>query len=286
MRTLYSFLLGTALLCGAELFPLQPGNEWTYRNERGGGTHTIRVGGQPLAAADGRIFHRLIGYAAQPLWVRTGADGNLYFYDEESGQDRMLTNFVAEFTAEFRHCTATGRPEKDGVITYTSSCADAGLEREVYQANIGMVERVEQTIAGPKTMKLVAAKVGQWTLGGQDGSLFQVQVARKDVTTLTVTMRLNAGPGPFKVVFPTGQTFDVVLRDPDGEVVWRWSEGQAFIQVVREEEVTPLGLRYSVDVPLALQLPRPWKDGVYTVEAWLTAGPSGREFAGSARITL
>ncbi len=286
MRTLFSFLLGAALLCGADFFPLQPGNEWTYRSEPGGATTTIRVATTPLVAADGRVFHRLIGYAAEPLWVRVRGDGNLYYFDEESTRDRMLTDFADEFNAEFRHCTSMGKPEKGGVIAYTSSCADAGLDREVYQANIGLVERTEQTIAGPKTMKLVAAKVGQWTLGGQDGSLFQVQVARKDATTLTVTMRLNAGPAPFKVMFPTGQTYDVVLRDPDGDVVWRWSEGQAFIQVVREEEVTEAGLRYAVDVPLALQLPRPWKDGVYTVEAWLTAGPSGREFAGSARLTL
>jgi hypothetical protein len=286
MRTLFSIMLGAATLCGAEFFPLQPGNEWTYRSETGDTTTTIRVGTTPLATQDGRLFHRVIGYTAQPLWVRAGQDNNLYFYDEESGQDRLLTNFSSEFTAEFRNCTATGKPERGGVIRYRSSCADAGLEREVYQANIGMVERTEQSIAGPKTMKLVAAKVGQWTLGGQDGSLFQVQLARKDAATLTVTMRLNAGPAPFRVVFPTGQTYEVELRDPDGELVWRWSEGQAFVQVQREVEVTDAGLRYSVDIPLALQLPRPWKDGVYKVEAWLTSGPSGREFAGSARITL
>ncbi len=279
-------MLGAATMFGAEFFPLQPGNEWTYQNDSGGATTSIRVDNTPLTKADGRVFHRLIGYVAEPLWVRVRADGNLYYFDEESGRDRMLTDFADEFTSEFRNCTATGKPEKGGVIAYTSSCADAGLEREVYAANIGMLERVEQTIAGPKTMKLVAAKVGQLTLGGLDGSLFQVQVARKDATTLTVTMRLNAGPAPFKVIFPTGQTYDVVLRDPDGDVLWRWSEGQAFIQIVREEEVTEAGLRYAVEVPLALQLPRPWKAGVYTIEAWLTAGASGREFAGSARITL
>jgi hypothetical protein len=286
MRTLFSFLLGAALLCGAELFPVQPGNEWTYRSEPGGGTATIRVGTTPLATADGRLFHRLIGYAAQPLWVRTHSDGNLYYYDEESGRDRVLTDFANEFAAEFRNCTAAGKPERGGVIVYSSSCADAGLEREVFEANIGLVERVEHTIAGPRTMKLVAAKVGRWTLGGQDGSLFQVQVARKDAATLAVTMRLNAGPAPFPVTFPSSQSFDVVLRDPDGEVVWRWSQGLAFLPVARTEEVTEAGLRYGAEIPLALQLPRPWKDGIYTVEAWLTAGASEREFAGSARIKL
>jgi hypothetical protein len=286
MRTLFSYLLGAALLCGADFFPLQPRNEWTYRSEDGGATTTIRVATTPFATQDGRVFHRMIGYAAEPLWVRTLDDGKLAYYDEETGQDRVLTDFGAEFAAEFRNCTATGKPERPGVIIYTSSCADAGLEREVYQANIGLVERTEQTLAGPRTRKLVAAKVGQWTLGGQDGSLFQVQVARKDATTLTVTMRLNAGPAPYQVTFPTGQTYDVVLRDPDGAVVWRWSEGQAFLQMAREEEVPAAGLRYAVDIPLALQLPRPWKDGVYTVEAWLTAGASGREFAGAARIPL
>lgn len=47
--------------------------------------------------------------------------------------------------------------------------------------------------------------------------------------TLQVT---NAGTAPVELTFPTGQTFDFVVRDGDREV-WRWSQGRMFTQMLQ-----------------------------------------------------
>jgi hypothetical protein len=48
----------------------------------------------------------------------------------------------------------------------------------------------------------------------------------------------NRGRQSARLVFPTGQSFDLVVSR-DGREVWRWSAGRVFTQAVREEEVRP-----------------------------------------------
>ena len=55
-------------LFGADFFPLQEGNAWTYREPATGQTFSVRVG-QPVAIA-GHQYYDLIGYTNTDLLVR------------------------------------------------------------------------------------------------------------------------------------------------------------------------------------------------------------------------
>lgn len=50
---------------------------------------------------------------------------------------------------------------------------------------------------------------------------------------------LNAGSAPVAVTFSSGQHFDLVVRRPRGDEVWRWSHDKAFIQVFETATLKP-----------------------------------------------
>lgn len=61
--------------------------------------------------------------------------------------------------------------------------------------------------------------------------------AGEEVTVaLSVT---NTGGAPASVTFRSGQRFDLIIRRPRGDEVWRWSHDKAFIQIVQTIMVQP-----------------------------------------------
>jgi len=52
----------------------------------------------------------------------------------------------------------------------------------------------------------------------------------------------NTGSEPIELTFPSGLRIDIKVRpadDPEGEPVWRWSDGRAFTQAIEHETVAP-----------------------------------------------
>ncbi len=69
-----------------------------------------------------------------------------------------------------------------------------------------------------------------------------------------------------QVEFTSGQRYDFTVRDDRGRVVWRWSEGRAFIQVLGADEVAPKDtVSYSESLDEGLP------SGRYTVEGALNS---------------
>jgi len=86
---------------------------------------------------------------------------------------------------------------------------------------------------------------------------------------------------PIALTFPTTQRYDFDIRDANGNIVYRWSDGQAFGQIVITENFGPGEKDYGVRVALAGADKNPLPAGRYTAEAYLTnTGP--KAFAGSA----
>ena len=81
-----------------------------------------------------------------------------------------------------------------------------------------------------------------------------------------------AGSRDVAVNYRSGQSFDVVVKDPDGAQIYKWSDGRFFTMALRDEKICPAGLTFEAEVPL----PFGSKEGRYAVEAWLTATPSAR----------
>jgi hypothetical protein len=165
------------------------------------------------------------------------------------------------------------------------NCADAGSETEQYLENIGMLRRVESSIAGPRTYDLIDARVGSISISGTPHSSFQLTAAFIG-QSLKATLRLTvAGRTGLKLTYASSQDYDLALRDSNGEVLYRWSAARLFLPVIRERLVEG-ELLHSVEVPIEEISARPLAPGTYTVEAWITSGPSLREFAASTLADL
>jgi hypothetical protein len=291
MRTILLCFLalaaGGASVQAAELFPLQPGSRWEYRADGVAEPLVVQVGWNQLYL-DGRVYSRLTGYVEQPLWVRLGDDGDIYFLDEETSQERFLTMLHVDtrfwFEAPFRACDQEGQTHSDTVpysgptgrlnettaVRYRSfNCADVGVETEQFAANIGMVSRTVTTFAGPLEYKLVYADTGAVQAAPRKGATLRLSLERNpDRPSLKATLRLTSDADTAeRLVFPTSQEFDMRLRDASGAVVWTWSDGEFFTPSIHEREA--VNLVYEAEIPLDRAGP-PLPGGDYVVEAWLT----------------
>ncbi len=303
MKLFVSLLFAASLsAAGPSFFPLDTGNEWTYRHTESGASFTVRVGLPVLI--DEKVYYMLSGYAGQRLLVREGPEGSLQYRDEDYARDVLLTSFEpfegGWFDAPFRPCEQLGQVRERRVpysgpageyqnalmTVYRSiACADAGVIEELYAENIGMMSRVVQSIAGPQRFDLVSARVGKMTLGVEPSGVFSVTVNRPAPADLTATAILRLKMvGRLAVRQPTPQEYDVLLRDSSGRVLWRWSEGRVFPPVI--VDTTFEGERaWRVEIPLRiLELPLPAES--YTVEAWLTTGEERPQFAAAAPLNL
>ncbi len=298
MARLFAFaLLAPAFLSAGDYLPLEPGNTWTYRHVGGRDTFTISAGLEP-AVVGSSIYYRLTGYASQPLWVRSAGDG-LYYRDDRNGSEALLTPFTPSDSwtdAPFRSpCIQQARAAQPGepydgpagrfgpplpVMYRVSGCADAGIVREDFLENIGMVRREVTTIAGPRVYELVHARVGGITLGAKPGAAFRVSVDAVESTRVAVSLHLSVFGPPVKLVFGSSQEYDLQLRDAVGNVMYTWSEGKAFLMAIHERTAEG-DLAWTVEIPLA----DPLKPGRYQVLGWLATGPA-REFASTANFDV
>lgn len=290
-------------LQAADLFPLQPGATWEYRAESVAEPISIRVGLNQLYIGDGRAYSRLIGYVAEPVWVRLNDAGDLVYLNEETNEDRLLTSFQVQrdkwFPAAFRVCEQegethsnavpyhgpTGRFSRTVAVRYrSSSCADSGVENEQFAANVGMVSRSVTTIAGPVLYKLVYADTGSVQAAERRASVLRLSLHPGDDDSIRAIVRLtgdyDAAP---TLAFETSQEFDLLLRDTQGAVIWRWSDGRVFAPALHHREA--VSLRYEAAVPRRLggfSLP----GGEYTVEAWLTTAQPGPSPRAAAKVFI
>ncbi|HYZ84426.1 MAG TPA: BsuPI-related putative proteinase inhibitor [Bryobacteraceae bacterium] len=291
-RTGLSCLVGAlvalaAPLRAADYFPLEPGNTWVYRGEGRSVTDPQTVEVLRIAEAEGRQY-RVVRFFGKEIYLRYNEEGALVSFDQSSKSERVWIPFSVaprqSFETAVDGCTKSGMIEtKAGeykgtvtssgdalVVTYTPSCADAGLERSVFVPDVGLVEQQETTIAGPITWRLLYAHTGVTVLAANEWS-FGVSTDAPVYTlpaTLNVRMTLrNTSAQPMKLTFPSGQDYDVVLRDEAGNVVYRWSDDRAFTMVFREVELT--GERnWTVEIPLEEIAP-----GRYQLEAFLATQP-------------
>ncbi len=297
-------LLAVPMVQASNYLPISTGNHWTYQGPSGDSFEII-VSGAPIQSG-GHFYYKMTGFATEPLYVRAEGD-TVFWLNQEGGAEEILLNFEA-FIGGFYNTPISAPCEQDaqaqerpveyegpgGVfpnaleIRYrVLSCADTGVENEIYVENIGLVRRTVQTIAGPREFHLTSAKVGPVTFGATPGVEFRVSmpssvISRAEpseaaVTELTLELvvdRLEA----VQVKYPTSQRYDIAVKNENGDAVYLWSSTALFAQVYSEELVT--SKRYVV--PLSLPVP----DGHYQLEVWLTTDSADRRFAATASLTV
>jgi len=295
-------MFATAMgVSGAEFLPLAPGNHWTYQDAGSGQSFTVQVEANQYYLNQ-NVYHVLRGYTPNKLLVRTNESGNLVFWDMEREVEAMLTSFEVVPGGLFaggRLCPEMGqaqgqRVQHDGPagrwstleIKYTAfACADAGDISEQFAENIGMVQRVVNTIAGPRTYNLVHAKLGnQFIAAGNPGTFSVAALPSQESGTWTATLRLDQPvTSQMKLQFASGQEYELRLRDSNGSVVWTWSADKLFTEAGHSVPVRN-GWSANVAVPYPVAIPE--GSHVYTLEAWLTNVESDPRFATSTTVEI
>jgi hypothetical protein len=286
-------LLGASGLVAAQpdYFPLQPGNQWVYRASRGDG-FTVEVV-EARTVAD-RTYYVARGLASSDVWLREGDDGTVWAYDSNTGQEKVWAAFSTpdgqRYATSIDPCNPTavirshafkadvalGHYDSLLAIDYPAAqCADAGLTGELYLAYIGLVQRTRTTIAGPVVYDLIYAHLGgtevaapelSFTLG-LDRSVYPA--GGQAVARLTLR---NTAAGAVTLTFPSGQRYDVAIRDSRNVEVYRWSAGKAFTMIFGAMDVAG-EKSWTAPFPLAGQDGKPLPAGNYVVEGWLATEP-------------
>lgn len=296
-------------------FPLAVGNHWTYI-ETGG----LSSGRREVSITESRDFNQqeyflLVGYAGEPAWVRMTDENQIVSYNPDADTETVWYDFGAEIGVPWRsglplECTGEARiTSKPSFINDTvtqiapafltveygpTQCADVGLLEEVFVPGVGLVRRVSQSIAGPRTLSLVYAQVGGRVIG-ETGLLVSLTIDQPVYTanlqppveagnvvpmlTATLTVR-NTTDLPLQIVTPTGQQFEFEIRDAEGALMYRWSDGQFFTQATTIIDLSPGERNFSIEVPLG-EGDTPFPEGSYTIEGWVTGGASKRYSASS-----
>ncbi len=297
---MWKTVLAVALLSGAaaaqEYFPLDKGNVWIYRS--GEATRTVEI--SDLKIAGDHTYFALDGSSL----VRVTENGDLVALEQNSGGETIWVRFNAPEGESYRsgmgpcpsNATIASRaaPYTGPIgtfnnalrITYSGgTCADAGLIDEFYLPWVGLVQRTETTIAGPRTFDLIYARLGGVTVVSASELSFSVTLDKSTYTanlmppvdpkravpamTARISLR-HSQPEPLKLTFSSGQTYELVIKDESGKEVYRWSDGQMFTQALREVEFPAGEKNWMVTVRLAGRDGNPLPQGKYTTEAWLT----------------
>jgi hypothetical protein len=301
-------------------FPLHVSNQWVYRCSGFCGNAAPALQISKAAEFNGRAYFLLKGFAGQETWLRQDERGTLWAFDPETNQEsRWYSFFAAEgesFDTSLDPCSTTatiasrsatysgpiGDFENALHIAYPpGQCADAGLTEEFFLSWVGLVRRTEITIGGPRTYNLIYSRIGGVTVIAEkrlsfsltlDRSLYYANRMppvhpRRSVAQMTARLTLrNSTDQPVRLTFPSGQRFDLELRNEQGHIVHRWSDGKAFPMVLGEETIAAGAEKNYVAVArLADRAGKPLPPGKYVATAWLTTmGP--RTYAASVTLEI
>lgn len=130
---------------------------------------------------------------------------------------------------------------------------------------------------------VAAAPVGPLTVERTEGGLrYEASVPARsygagEPVEVTITIR-NSGSSATSLTFSSGQRFDLLVRRPRGDEIWRWSHDKAFIQVIQTVSVRP-------NEPLTFKGSWDQRDyqgrrvdpGTYEIIAFVTARVEGSE---------
>ncbi len=285
-------------------FPLAVGNSWLYEIEGRAGGGSLRVAVTKQIDLDGVSYYRLEGYTPDPVLVRRTPQGRLVEYREDTGSDHLWYDFAAEeggiwdselpidcigmanlASRDTKADVPAGSFEPALSIRYGSTfCSDAGIEEEVFAAGVGLLRRTEITIAGPRSLVLVEARVGGAVISAAEVAfnlsidrpvyvpdLFPPVDPERGIPMLRARMTIrNSTSAPLVLNFPSGQRFDLVIRNIQREEVYRWSANKLFVQALGTIELSPGRRSFAAEAPLEAGRNEPLPPGTYVADAWLT----------------
>jgi hypothetical protein len=249
-----------------------------------------------------RAYYRLQVSPGGDYWVRSTEDGSLVAYDPDRNEEKLWYAFQAPEGLPYttflpgvccgRAVIASRSANYRGPIGEFSSALEVrypdvfqvGLDRELFLPYVGMVYRLAAT-GGPSiaTYDLVYARLGGVTVVSArehsfglslDNSVYYADLMppvdpRRAVPLMTARLSIRNTAEPIPLTFPSGQTFEFVIRNEKGDVLYRWSDGKAFTLAIRTETFGAGEKNHVVQVRLGAD-GKPWPQGRYVAEGWLT----------------
>lgn len=291
------FLAAPATAYHPDYFPLQVGNQWIYRQVGAAAGEPVVVEVTRAEVFNGLPYALVRGLPGGDAWLRMAEDGTLHAYDSDQAREKVWVAFGAPegatYFTEITPCNNSALLESRGadfssaigefnyalhIVYPPAGCADAGILSEFYLPYVGLVERTVSTIAGPRTYEMIYAQLGGVTFVSAPELTFSLTLNQTiyetgpgvPVMVARITLRNKRLP-PFRIISPSAQRFELLLKDENGNIVYRWSEGKAFTAALVAEDFGPGERNYIVETPLANAAGAPFRPGHYTAEAWLTS---------------
>jgi hypothetical protein len=236
-------------------------------------------------------------------WLSQTADGALIEYLEDQQKTRpflaLQSPVGAKFDASVDECSrsasvttretklslpAAGDFDNAATVKYSESiCADAGIDTEYYLPEVGLVRRVETSLAGPVTYELAYARVNGFIALAQKESSFGISTPSPVPAGSRIFVRLslrNGAADPLRLSFPSGQLYNLELTDAStGRTVYNWAADKLFVQAAQTVLVEG-----EKNWPVDFALPETLRPGRYIIEAYLTTAEAAQSYR--ARVPL
>ncbi len=290
---LAALLLVPAASAQLDYLPLQVGNQWIYRSSAGG---IMQWEVTRSAEFQGRLYYLLQGHPGGDAWLRRDENGSVQAYDPGRAQEQVWWAFLNPLGQTYV-TFVPGSNTSPALVSSTKALYwgpigwfnwaleiqypgifQVGIYRELFLPYVGLVHR-EQGGGGPSLIAwdLIYLRSGGVTYVTEQNVTFGLTLDRYSYRTpadmvARFTLR-NYQWDPLKLDFPSGQIYDFTLANDKGDIVYRWSEGRAFPQVVHTETYEFGERNYAVLVPLSDKASRPLPPGKYVAQAWLTTTP-------------
>lgn len=296
-RTFIASLLWTA--CAAaqtNYLPLWPGNQWIYRADGPGQPWAFTVETGEAEEFNSTSYYPVRGFPSGELWLRSTDAGVILAWDPEAKQERVFARLDASEGERWPSglpCTGDGTVASRAAkwsgpvgawdnaleVKYAPNCADAGVESELWLPWLGLAQRTEQSIYGPRSYQLIYARLAGGIVLARPELLFSlsldqaVYTAKETPASLLarVTIKSTADT-PKRTWIGPSRSFGFVIRDEKGTEVYRWFDPRLFPDVI-----SPFNLNgeknWMLTVVLAGGDGKPLPDGFYTAEGNLLVSP-------------
>jgi len=302
---LTALLLAAPALAQPDYLPLQVGNQWIYRSSS---RLTLQLEVTRSAEFQGRRYYLLQGHAGGDVWLRRDEKGSVLAYDPDRAQEQLWYAFLNPVGQPYQ-TFIPGSNNSPAVVASNETLYwgpigwfnwaleirypgvfQVGITKELFLPYVGLIHR-EQAVGGPAVVSwdLIYSRSGGVTYVTEESVSFGLTLDRYIYPTpgemiARFTLR-NHRWEPLQLDFPSGQVYDFVLRNDRGEIVYQWSDGRAFLDVLGTETHGYGERNYALLVPLADKAGKPLPAGKYLAEAWLTTtGP--RSYSATAGFEI
>lgn len=255
MRLVYLLLITASLVCASDWFPLQVGNQWVYRLDEGPvkDIRTVSIVGK--VTAHEREYFLYNGIWGEQLRLRYNSNGKLVKLLPD-GSEAVWADFQAEegalYDARVDDCSGPATVESRSAklelprrtfegalaVSYKPNCADAGVTRDVFVQGIGLAEREYASFSGPRRYRLSSARIGDTVVltAGEHAfrlSLDHLVYPEEFRYQARLTLENTTGE-PLVLRFPSGQVYELTIRNSLGHLVYTWSSDKLFIAALVE----------------------------------------------------